>query len=436
VPTQRSAMPFVLGARTGVLTTLRPSVRNTSSKGPEKLGVPISEQDVLVLEASGDRKVPSLLGDPGGVGSARRAGHVDPSRRELDEEQHVERLQQHRLDGKEVAGQRSPALRPKELAPGRTGAPWCPCRSQAGPAKDPPDRARSDPDPELAEFALDPYATPPRVLPAETDDEIGRVGIERGSTRTSPTVGPLPLDKLAMPAKQRLRRDHERCPAVPGECSARCREERPIPIAKLRAADRPSEHLHLVAEDGVLELKLGNAPMSGERPDEAKEDEVDEGSQRARMLPISVNQNRGIEFWSPTRCFEAILPCRLLVDDELGRGFSFDRCDDPSEIAVEDVGSDSCTPLIGGSGDQCREVLWDVNSQATDAAKQPAGSTTLSRGIEAELSQALLRTILNDQPVGGPGAISPACPGRPGSSSTGAGTGPEQPLRGTPDPPW
>jgi hypothetical protein len=156
-----------------------------------------------------------------------------------------------------------------------------------------------DPDPELAEFALDPYATPPRVLPAETDDEIGRVGIERGSTRTSPTVGPLPLDKLAMPAKQRLRRDHERCPAVPGECSARRREERPIPIAKLRAADRPSEHLHLVAQDGVLELKLGNAPMSGERPDEAKEDEVDEGSQRARMLPISVNQTAESSFGAP-----------------------------------------------------------------------------------------------------------------------------------------
>ncbi|HEY3024403.1 MAG TPA: AI-2E family transporter, partial [Actinomycetota bacterium] len=45
--------------------------------------------------------------------------------------------------------------------------------------------------------------------------------------------------------------------------------------------------------------KLGNAPMSGERPDEAKEDEVDEGSQRARMLPISVNQTAESSFGAP-----------------------------------------------------------------------------------------------------------------------------------------
>lgn len=95
-----------------------------------------------------------------------------------------------------------------------------------------------------------------------------------------------------MPAKKRLRRDHEQRPAVPAERSARRREERSIPIAKLRPANRPSEHLHLVAEDGVLELELGDAATSGERPDEANEDKVEEGSQSARMLPISVNQTR------------------------------------------------------------------------------------------------------------------------------------------------
>jgi len=37
VPTQRSANAFALGARTGVFTTRRPSVRKTSSNGPENL---------------------------------------------------------------------------------------------------------------------------------------------------------------------------------------------------------------------------------------------------------------------------------------------------------------------------------------------------------------------------------------------------------------
>jgi hypothetical protein len=42
-----------------------------------------------------------------------------------------------------------------------------------------------------------------------------------------------------------------------------------------------------VAEDGVLELELGEAPTSGERPDPTDEHEVDEGSQGPRMLHAS-----------------------------------------------------------------------------------------------------------------------------------------------------
>jgi hypothetical protein len=59
-----------------------------------------------------------------------------------------------------------------------------------------------------------------------------------------------------VPAKQRLGPDHEPGPTVPGEGPARHREERPIPVTKLRAPDRPAEDLHLVAEYGVLELEL------------------------------------------------------------------------------------------------------------------------------------------------------------------------------------
>lgn len=37
-------------------------------EGPRELGIPISNEEALVLETFGDRKVPSLLGDPGRVG--------------------------------------------------------------------------------------------------------------------------------------------------------------------------------------------------------------------------------------------------------------------------------------------------------------------------------------------------------------------------------
>jgi hypothetical protein len=60
---------------------------------------------------------------------------------------------------------------------------------------------------------------------------------------------------------------------------------RPLhPIAKLRPVDRAPEHLQLVAKDRVLELKLRDAPASGEDSEEANKHEVGEGSQGPRML--------------------------------------------------------------------------------------------------------------------------------------------------------
>jgi len=86
----------------------------------------------------------------------------------------------------------------------------------------------------------------------------------------------------------------------------RRREEHPIPIAKLRPADRPSEHLHLVAEDGVLELELGDAPTSGERHDEPDERDVDEGSQGAREATYQCQseRNRVLDPHSPDQAFQ------------------------------------------------------------------------------------------------------------------------------------
>jgi hypothetical protein len=81
------------------------------------------------------------------------------------------------------------------------------------------------------------------------------------------------------------------------EGSARRREERPIPVAKLRPVDRASEHLHLMAEDGILQLELGDAPTSGEHRDEGRSRGTIQG---ARIVPTSVNQS-GTEFWSLTR---------------------------------------------------------------------------------------------------------------------------------------
>ena len=102
-----------------------------------------------------------------------------------------------------------------------------------------------------------------------------------------------------MPAEERLRRDHERRPTVSAERAARRGEEGPILVAKFRSPDRASEHLHLVAEDGVLELELRHAPTCGEHPDETDQHEVDERSQGVRDATCQ-RQSQGTEFWSST----------------------------------------------------------------------------------------------------------------------------------------
>jgi hypothetical protein len=135
-----------------------------------ELGVSISEQDVLVIETSGDRQVPRLLSDPGASRADWSNSRRGPPCRELDEEQDVEGLQEHGLQGEEVACDHSPPLCSQELGPGRARPPRR--RPQAGTPKDPTDGARAYSDPELAKLALDPDAAPPRVLPTEACDQL------------------------------------------------------------------------------------------------------------------------------------------------------------------------------------------------------------------------------------------------------------------------
>jgi hypothetical protein len=143
-PTQRSANAFALGARIGVLTTSRPSVRKTSSKDPQNFESRCRSRTCLSSRRSAIDRFRACW-----VTHAESGRLVTPAMwtrlvADLDEEQDVQRLQQHGLYREEVARQQSPALSPQELAPCRTGAAWC--RPQAGAAKDPPDGARARPE--------------------------------------------------------------------------------------------------------------------------------------------------------------------------------------------------------------------------------------------------------------------------------------------------
>ena len=75
-------------------------------KGAGELGVAVADQelDARALVREADRKVARLLGDEDRVRTARRDADAHAPAADLDEEEHVERLQECRLHGEEVAG--------------------------------------------------------------------------------------------------------------------------------------------------------------------------------------------------------------------------------------------------------------------------------------------------------------------------------------------
>ena len=121
VRTQRSAWAFAFGARIGGADQPDALGPEDFLEGVAELPVPIMDQKPeRLLIAKLHEKVARLLRHPASVG-IRAAGDVlDPPRRERDEEQHVDSLQEGSLDGEEVAGKHAACrLRAQKHAPGR-----------------------------------------------------------------------------------------------------------------------------------------------------------------------------------------------------------------------------------------------------------------------------------------------------------------------------
>jgi hypothetical protein len=203
----------------------------------------------------------------------RRADHVDPPGLKLDEEQDVERLEPDRLDREEVGREDPRRLRPEELGPRWAG----PARSRVKAVAEQgrPNRRRGDPDPELHQLPADPLVAPPRVLPAEADDEVADLGLDRRPAGMSTLlVCPLPPHELPVPAEQGLRPDDERRPSIPGDRPARSRQQEPVEAVERRALHLPLQHLHLVPEHQQLDLSLFGRASSGAK--DAANEEVHE----------------------------------------------------------------------------------------------------------------------------------------------------------------
>ncbi len=220
-----------------------------------ELRVPVPDHVADTSKRLPHREVASLLSDPRRV---RVPGHPQdrhPTRRDVDGEQHTERLKQDRLHSEEVQGEDRASLGAQECAPG--GAVSAGSRTDAIGAQQRPDLGRRDPDAEFRELTPNPDASPPRVLPAHPEDEVSNVLGDRWSaSRRSPTEGPLPPHQLPVPPKERLGADQERRPPSSRKDPAHRGHEHPVLAAKARAAHLALEDLQLVTKDHELDFGI------------------------------------------------------------------------------------------------------------------------------------------------------------------------------------
>lgn len=209
VPTKRSAIALPLGASTGVRDDLDALGAEDLVERAAELGVVVAQQEahrtLAVLQTPG--QIPCLLGDPGAAEVLRHASKMDPTGRDLDEEEDVDPSQGDGVDGEEVAGDHALRLVADELTPREPTT--LSGRPEAGLDEHLSDACRRDGDPEAGQLADDPPVAPPRVLACHAKDERPSLGPDPRTTRPPARIGPMTGDQPPMPTKQSLREDEE-----------------------------------------------------------------------------------------------------------------------------------------------------------------------------------------------------------------------------------
>lgn len=118
---------------------------------------------------------------PGRVGVRCYPGQMNAARRELDEEQDVQRLQPDGLHREEVRGKDPVRLGPEELSPRRARSSRR--RAELLHPEHSPDGGCAHPDAHLAQLAPDANVAPAGVLPGQAQDDFGSGGrLEYGRT--------------------------------------------------------------------------------------------------------------------------------------------------------------------------------------------------------------------------------------------------------------
>jgi hypothetical protein len=181
------------------------------------------------------------------------SGCNDPPGAELDEEQHVERLEPDRLHREQVARHDPLSLRSKKLRPARPRAARR--RAEAVASQQRPDGRGTHSDAELAQLPADSHAAPPGVLPGHPEDQLHGLRVDRWPARRALlAVGPLASNQRAVPAQQRLGRDQKRRPPLYGERPAGGSQQDPVTCGELGPAGLAAQHPKLMPQDQDLQV--------------------------------------------------------------------------------------------------------------------------------------------------------------------------------------
>jgi hypothetical protein len=249
-------------------------------EGTGELRIPITNKEAHSSAplAQHEAQVAGLLGDPSPIRVGGHPGEVDSPSVQLDEEQHIQPPQPHRVDGEEIAGDDPGGLLAQEHPPGRIRPPWR--GVQPTPTQHRPDGGGRDSDAQVLEFALDPLVAPARVLPGQADDQLSHVLVQRWSAGLVVRVGPCAGHQASVPAQQRLRPDDETGPAGSGQHAADGSEQRSVGGPEPGSSRLAAQHTELVTQDEDLQI-LGGVVIGeqGEELDGAAQRQVGESWQ-------------------------------------------------------------------------------------------------------------------------------------------------------------
>ena len=165
--THLSAWQFARGVCGGVLTVFTPSLAKIASKTLVNLASRsrMTKRNGRDPVAEVHDQVAGPLGSPCAVRVGSHAQDVHVPGLYLHDEQHVQALEEDRVDVEEIAGQHAISLSAQERPPGGVHVPRGRCAPPG--AQDPSHGRFADLVSEPAQFTVDPAVSPGRVLPRQ-----------------------------------------------------------------------------------------------------------------------------------------------------------------------------------------------------------------------------------------------------------------------------